>query len=180
MVSCFPASTQATHLPPFTPRHPSSPKKYPTHCLQIKPHRPRLLFHTSWAFADRLKPQDGTRGSSLRGKSISRRLRHWRAASLGPLGIRGSSVDYVCALWRVDVSRRAGKNKVAEKKDASWSDQEGREDPGESGGVVVSVKHELTRLSLQRSVRRRAHYLDKGFSLCGFRFGWTAILGLIP
>ncbi|GAA6011070.1 hypothetical protein JCM10207_005485 [Rhodosporidiobolus poonsookiae] len=31
-----------------------------------------------------------------------------------------------------------------------------------------------------RSVRRRAHYLDKGFSLCGFRFGWTAILGLIP
>ena len=32
----------------------------------------------------------------------------------------------------------------------------------------------------QRSVRRRAHYLDKGFSICGFRFGWTAILGLIP
>lgn len=31
-----------------------------------------------------------------------------------------------------------------------------------------------------RAVRRRAHYLDKGFSLCGFRFGWTAILGLIP
>ncbi|ORY56819.1 hypothetical protein BCR35DRAFT_296166 [Leucosporidium creatinivorum] len=31
-----------------------------------------------------------------------------------------------------------------------------------------------------RSVRRRAHYLDKGFTLCGFRFGWTAILGLIP
>ncbi|GAA5997486.1 uncharacterized protein JCM10292_000883 [Rhodotorula paludigena] len=31
-----------------------------------------------------------------------------------------------------------------------------------------------------RSVRRRAHYLDKGFSLCGFRFGWTFFLGLIP
>ncbi|GAA5884239.1 hypothetical protein JCM6882_002191 [Rhodosporidiobolus microsporus] len=31
-----------------------------------------------------------------------------------------------------------------------------------------------------RSVRRRAHYLDKGFSLCGFRFGWTFLLGLIP
>ncbi|GAA6006792.1 hypothetical protein JCM11491_003182 [Sporobolomyces phaffii] len=31
-----------------------------------------------------------------------------------------------------------------------------------------------------RSVRRRAHYLDKGFSICGFRFGWTAVLGLIP
>ncbi|KAM0751636.1 hypothetical protein T439DRAFT_324827 [Meredithblackwellia eburnea MCA 4105] len=31
-----------------------------------------------------------------------------------------------------------------------------------------------------RSVRRRAHYLDKGFSICGFRFGWTAIFGIIP
>ncbi|GAA5837746.1 hypothetical protein JCM11251_002312 [Rhodosporidiobolus azoricus] len=31
-----------------------------------------------------------------------------------------------------------------------------------------------------RSVRRRAHYLDKGFSICGFRFGWTFVLGLIP
>jgi len=31
-----------------------------------------------------------------------------------------------------------------------------------------------------RAVRRRAHYLDKGFSICGFRFGYTAILGLIP
>jgi len=31
-----------------------------------------------------------------------------------------------------------------------------------------------------KKIRRRAHYLDKGFSLCGFRFGWTAIIGLIP
>lgn len=31
-----------------------------------------------------------------------------------------------------------------------------------------------------KSVQRRAHYLDKGFSLCGFKFGWTAIIGLIP
>ncbi|KAH9812401.1 hypothetical protein DFH28DRAFT_899105 [Melampsora americana] len=31
-----------------------------------------------------------------------------------------------------------------------------------------------------RKVRKRAHRLDKGFSLCGFRFGWTAIIGLIP
>jgi len=31
-----------------------------------------------------------------------------------------------------------------------------------------------------RSVRRRAHYLDKGFNLCGFRVGWTFWLGLIP
>ncbi|KAH8924090.1 hypothetical protein BT69DRAFT_1218171 [Atractiella rhizophila] len=33
---------------------------------------------------------------------------------------------------------------------------------------------------LLKKIRRRAHYLDRGFSLCGFRFGWTAILGLIP
>ncbi|KAJ7628525.1 hypothetical protein FB45DRAFT_794367 [Roridomyces roridus] len=31
-----------------------------------------------------------------------------------------------------------------------------------------------------KSVQRRAHYLDKGFSLCGMRFGWTFIIGVIP
>ncbi|KAG8948024.1 hypothetical protein FRC04_010066 [Tulasnella sp. 424] len=31
-----------------------------------------------------------------------------------------------------------------------------------------------------KKVKRRAHYLDKGFSICGLRFGWTAIIGLIP
>ncbi|KAI0707392.1 hypothetical protein C8Q76DRAFT_749031 [Earliella scabrosa] len=31
-----------------------------------------------------------------------------------------------------------------------------------------------------KSVQRRAHYLDKGFSLCGFRFGWTFLIGIIP
>ncbi|KAJ7704327.1 hypothetical protein B0H17DRAFT_1039281 [Mycena rosella] len=31
-----------------------------------------------------------------------------------------------------------------------------------------------------KSVQRRAHYLDKGFSLCGMRFGWTFIIGIIP
>ena len=30
------------------------------------------------------------------------------------------------------------------------------------------------------SVKKRAHYLDKGFSLCGIRFGWTFLIGLIP
>lgn len=34
--------------------------------------------------------------------------------------------------------------------------------------------------ALLRKIQRRAHYLDKGFSLCGIRFGWTAIIGLIP
>ncbi|KAG6826195.1 hypothetical protein H0H92_000757, partial [Tricholoma furcatifolium] len=31
-----------------------------------------------------------------------------------------------------------------------------------------------------KSVQRRAHYLDKGFSLCGLRFGWGFLIGLIP
>lgn len=34
--------------------------------------------------------------------------------------------------------------------------------------------------AILRSVRKRAHYLDKGFSLCGMRFGWTFFIGLIP
>jgi hypothetical protein len=31
-----------------------------------------------------------------------------------------------------------------------------------------------------RSVKRRAHYLDKGFKVCGMRFGWTFLIGIIP
>jgi len=31
-----------------------------------------------------------------------------------------------------------------------------------------------------KSIQRRAHYLDKGFSLCGMRFGWTFVIGIIP
>ncbi|KAJ8594693.1 hypothetical protein M405DRAFT_760340 [Rhizopogon salebrosus TDB-379] len=31
-----------------------------------------------------------------------------------------------------------------------------------------------------KSVQRRAHYLDKGFSICGLRFGWTFIIGIVP
>jgi len=34
--------------------------------------------------------------------------------------------------------------------------------------------------AILKSVNRRAHYLDKGFSICGIRFGWTVIIGLIP
>lgn len=48
------------------------------------------------------------------------------------------------------------------------------------GSAACPFSVELMRETTQRSVRRRAHYLDKGFSICGFRFGWTAILGLIP
>jgi len=31
-----------------------------------------------------------------------------------------------------------------------------------------------------RKVKFRAHHLDKGFGICGMRFGWTAIIGIIP
>ncbi|KAG8805476.1 hypothetical protein FRC17_005488 [Serendipita sp. 399] len=31
-----------------------------------------------------------------------------------------------------------------------------------------------------KKVKKRAHYLDKGFHICGFRFGWTFVIGLIP
>ncbi|GBE88566.1 hypothetical protein SCP_1303830 [Sparassis crispa] len=31
-----------------------------------------------------------------------------------------------------------------------------------------------------RTVKRRAHHLDKGFNICGMRFGWTFVIGIIP
>ncbi|KAH8105561.1 hypothetical protein DFH11DRAFT_1518907 [Phellopilus nigrolimitatus] len=31
-----------------------------------------------------------------------------------------------------------------------------------------------------RKVKNRAHHLDKGFNICGMRFGWTFIIGLVP
>ncbi|CAE6344227.1 unnamed protein product [Rhizoctonia solani] len=34
--------------------------------------------------------------------------------------------------------------------------------------------------AILRKVKKRAHYLDKGFSVCGIRFGWTFIIGIIP
>jgi hypothetical protein len=34
--------------------------------------------------------------------------------------------------------------------------------------------------AILKSVKKRAHYLDKGFSLCGMRFGWTFLIGLVP
>ncbi|KAK0519655.1 hypothetical protein OC834_005082 [Tilletia horrida] len=33
---------------------------------------------------------------------------------------------------------------------------------------------------LLRKIQRRAHYLDKGFQVGPFRFGWTFFIGLIP
>ncbi|CAA7266808.1 unnamed protein product [Cyclocybe aegerita] len=34
--------------------------------------------------------------------------------------------------------------------------------------------------AILRSVKKRAHYLDKGFHICGMRFGWTFFISLIP
>ncbi|KAG6896647.1 hypothetical protein C0992_006911 [Termitomyces sp. T32_za158] len=31
-----------------------------------------------------------------------------------------------------------------------------------------------------QSLKRRAHYMDKGFHICGLQFGWTFLIGLIP
>jgi len=31
-----------------------------------------------------------------------------------------------------------------------------------------------------KKIRKRAHYLDKGMNLCGFRVGWTFFIGIIP
>jgi hypothetical protein len=31
-----------------------------------------------------------------------------------------------------------------------------------------------------KSVQKRAYHLDKGFHVCGFRFGWTFFIGIIP
>ena len=31
-----------------------------------------------------------------------------------------------------------------------------------------------------RKVKARARRLDRGFSLCGLRFGWTFLIGFIP
>lgn len=35
-------------------------------------------------------------------------------------------------------------------------------------------------IAVLKKVKKRAHYLDKGFSICGFHFGWTFIIGFIP
>ncbi|PBK67708.1 hypothetical protein ARMSODRAFT_914860 [Armillaria solidipes] len=35
-------------------------------------------------------------------------------------------------------------------------------------------------MKILRSIKNRAHYLDKGFHICGFRFGWTFVIGIIP
>ncbi|KIM32928.1 hypothetical protein M408DRAFT_62500 [Serendipita vermifera MAFF 305830] len=34
--------------------------------------------------------------------------------------------------------------------------------------------------AILKAVNKRAHYLDKGFHICGMRFGWTFLIALIP
>jgi len=54
------------------------------------------------------------------------------------------------------------------------------------GGKQLKRKRELPPglskrdAKILKSVKKRAHRLDKGFSLCGFRFGWTFVIGIIP
>ncbi|SNX83514.1 uncharacterized protein MEPE_02221 [Melanopsichium pennsylvanicum] len=40
----------------------------------------------------------------------------------------------------------------------------------------------LTRkqAKLLQKIKKRAHYLDKGFHICGLRFGWTFFIGIVP
>ena len=40
----------------------------------------------------------------------------------------------------------------------------------------------LTRkqAKLLKKIKKRAHYLDKGFHVCGLRFGWTFFIGIVP
>lgn len=57
------------------------------------------------------------------------------------------------------------------------TDANGRTKSRKRSVPIGLTKHDENVL---KSVRRRAHYLDKGFNLCGFRFGWTAVLALIP
>lgn len=37
-----------------------------------------------------------------------------------------------------------------------------------------------SQASLLQKIKKRAHYLDKGFYVCGLRFGWTFFIGLVP
>ncbi|KAG8926842.1 hypothetical protein FRC02_008633 [Tulasnella sp. 418] len=60
------------------------------------------------------------------------------------------------------------------------------EDYVDERGVTQRRKRELPPGLSQRDqailkkVKKRAHYLDKGFRICGFRFGWTFVIGMIP
>lgn len=47
---------------------------------------------------------------------------------------------------------------------------------------ISSLPHGLSTsdLKLLQTLQKRAHRLDKGFHICGIRFGWTFFIGLIP
>jgi len=56
----------------------------------------------------------------------------------------------------------------------------------DSKGRVRQRKRELPPglskrdADILKKVKKRAHYLDKGFNLCGLKFGYTFIIGLVP
>lgn len=58
---------------------------------------------------------------------------------------------------------------------------------GQPSGKVKKVKKGIPRgvsdhdTRILKSVRRRAYRLDLSlFNLCGIKFGWSAIIGIIP
>lgn len=59
----------------------------------------------------------------------------------------------------------------------TWVDAKGKERRRKRPPPPGLTKKEAQVL---RKIARRAHYLDKGFYVCGFRFGWTFFIGLIP
>ncbi|UZJ56870.1 hypothetical protein CBS101457_006190 [Exobasidium rhododendri] len=58
-----------------------------------------------------------------------------------------------------------------------WVDSKGKEKRRKRPPPPGLTKAEA---QLLKKIARRAHYLDKGFNVCGLRFGWTAVIGLIP
>ena len=55
-----------------------------------------------------------------------------------------------------------------------------------AGGLIFPVQRDVPPglsprdAKILKTVQRRARRLDKGFNLCGLRFGWTFIIGIVP
>ncbi|KAH9948724.1 hypothetical protein B0H21DRAFT_732820 [Amylocystis lapponica] len=60
----------------------------------------------------------------------------------------------------------------------TYTDKRGRERRRRVSRAPPGLNARDTKIL--RSVKRRAHYLDRGFNLCGLRFGWTFVVGVVP
>ncbi|PVF97940.1 hypothetical protein CPB86DRAFT_674759, partial [Serendipita vermifera] len=58
-----------------------------------------------------------------------------------------------------------------------WTDEKGKKQRRKREIPPGLSKRDAAIL---KAVKKRAHYLDKGFHICGIRFGWTFIIGFIP